>query len=162
MGDRATRLSVDSLRGILRGHRVTSIKIAKLDDILIDDPALDINQTARQLWNVIDALPIVDNIAKLVPCTKALHHLLPELVVPIDREYTRTFFGLYAPEFQGQFTGSQRSIFTDMFLAFARIARAARVNVFVGTGEPWRTSRSKVIDNAVVGFCLAEKLAKPS
>jgi hypothetical protein len=136
-------------------------EIARLDGITIDDPALDVQQTADHVWQVIDSFGIVENISKLVPCTKALHHLLPELIVPVDREYTQTFFGLHNPEFQGQY-GSQRPVFTNTFATFARIARAAEVNSYVGTGRPWRTSRSKVIDNALVGFCVAEGLSKAS
>jgi hypothetical protein len=129
---------------------------------MIDDPTLNVQQTARRVWELVDSLTIVDNIAKLVPCAKALHHLLPDLIAPVDREYTRTFFGLHTPEFQGQFTGSQQSVFMDIFVMFARIARSAEVNSYVGTGQPWRTSRSKVIDNALVGFCVAEGLSRPS
>jgi hypothetical protein len=136
-------------------------EIARLDGITIDDPALDVQQIADQVWQLIDSLGIVVNISKLVPSTKALHHLLPDLIVPVDREYTQTFFGLHNPEFQGQY-GSQRPVFTNTFATFARIARAAEVNSYVGMGQSWRTSRSKVIDNALVGFCVAEGLSKPS
>jgi hypothetical protein len=102
---------------------------------------------------------IVENISKLVPGTKALHHLLPDLIVPEDRAYTQRFFGYHNPEFQGQY-GSQKPVFVNTFVTFARIARAVDVASYVGTGQPWRTSRGKVIDNAIVGFCVAEKVPK--
>ncbi len=88
--------------------------------------------------------------------TKALHHLLPELVVPMDRVYTRTFFRWYMPQFQSD----QRRVFEDAFGHFAAIARATDPERLVGPG--WRTSRTKILDNAVVGFCLAEALRRPS
>jgi hypothetical protein len=65
--------------------------IAKLDGVAINDRSLDVDAIAAQLWAVLGTMNIVDNKAPLVPCTKALHHLLPDLVVPMDREYTRTF-----------------------------------------------------------------------
>ena len=159
IGQRASVLISNKEFAKVLASRVS--EIAKLDGITIDDPALDVPQTADQVWQVIKSLGIVQNISKLVPCTKALHHLLPDLVVPVDREYTQTFFGLHNPEFQGQY-GSQRPVFTNTFATFVRIARAAKVSSYVGTAQPWRTSRSKVIDNALVGFCVAEGLSKSS
>jgi hypothetical protein len=52
--------------------------IAKLEDAMIDNPVLDVQRTGDELWGLIDSLAIVDNISKIVPCTKALHHLLPD------------------------------------------------------------------------------------
>lgn len=141
-------------------------EIAKPDDITIDNPALDAQQTPDQVWALIDSLAIVDNKSKIVACSKALHHLLPDLVVPIDQVFTRTFFGLHVPEFYGK-NQPQQSVFTQMFLTFVRIAQTAAVNSYVvnssvDTEQPWRTSRSKVIDNAIVGFCVAKGLPTPS
>lgn len=134
-------------------------EISGLDGIEIDDPSLDVRDIAEKAWRVIGSMGIVSNISKLVPGTKALHHLLPELIVPMDRQYTQTFFGFHNPEYQGQ-GASQRPVFVKAFEAFARIARAADASSYVGTGQPWRTSRSKVVDNALIGFCVAEGLPK--
>jgi len=137
--------------------------IAKLDGVAIDDSLLDVDAVAAQLWAIIRTLHIVDNKAPLVPCSKALHHLLPDLVVPTDRAYTRTFFGLHAPEFQGHGRpGGQRSVFTKIFCELVRIARATNPQSYVSAAMPWRTSRTKVLDNALVGFCMAEGLQRPS
>jgi hypothetical protein len=134
-------------------------EFSNFDRFAIDDPTLDIDRTAEEVWLLIDSLKIVENISKLVPSTKALHHLLPDLVAPVDREYTQTFFGLHNPEFQGQY-GSQKPVFIQTFTTFSLIAREVTLGRYVGTGEPWRTSKSKVIDNALVGFCKAERLSK--
>jgi hypothetical protein len=50
------------------------------------------NDIIEELWQLIDNLGIVENEAKLVSGSKALHHLLPDLVVPMDRAYTQKFF----------------------------------------------------------------------
>jgi hypothetical protein len=47
------------------------------------------------------------------------------------------------------------------FERFVRIARATNPERLV-TGTGWRTSKTKVIDNALVGFCIDENLAAPS
>jgi hypothetical protein len=123
-------------------------QIANLDGLRIDDPQLDLQRLSDDLWQLMDSLEIVQNITKLVACSKALHHILPELVVPIDREYTRKFFGWHGPEFQY----SQKKF---LFLAienFATIARATNPEQFVG--KKWNTSQTKVIDNAIVGYMM--------
>jgi hypothetical protein len=48
----------------------------------IDDPALDIPAVREHLWHVIGNLGIVRNRALIVPGTKALHHVLPDLCRP--------------------------------------------------------------------------------
>lgn len=112
----------------------------------IDDPHLDATKAAASLWRLIDGLEIVDNQAKLVSSSKALHHLLPDLVPPIDRMYTQEFFLFHPPEFQY----GQQQVFAEIWDGFVRIARTVDPASYVGDG--WRTSRSKVIDNAIVAY----------
>lgn len=127
-------------------------ELRRLEALLIDDPELDVSTTANALWALIDTLGIVNNNARLVSCTKTLHHLLPNLVVPMDRRFTQTFFGWHNPEFQYQ----QRRVFHEAFRQFVVIARSVPLGRYVGSG--WHTSRTKVLDNALVGYCLAEGL----
>jgi hypothetical protein len=109
--------------------------------------------TADRLWSLVSSLGIVQNSAKIVAGTKALHHILPDLVVPMDRAWTGAFFQFHLPEWQDP--ASQRRIFGLAYAQFAEIARRASPQQYV-TGLGWRTSRAKVIDNAVIGFCKAE------
>lgn len=125
--------------------------ITSLEAYRLDDSSLE-RTTTDKLWNLINSLTIVENKAKLVPCTKALHHLLPELFVPIDRAFTRLFFGWHVPEFQNQ----QKKFFYNAHEQFAMIAQGANPAQFIGSG--WRTSLTKNIDNALVGFCRVEQL----
>jgi hypothetical protein len=123
-------------------------QIAKLDGLRIDDPKLDLQGLSNDLWQLMDSLEIVQNLAKLVSSSKTLHHILPDLVVPIDRAYTRKFFGRHMPEFQN----GQRKF---LFLAienFSIIARATNPEQFVG--KKWNTCQTKVIDNAIVGYMM--------
>ncbi len=107
----------------------------------------------RMLWELIERVDVIDNVARVVALTKTLHHLLPDLVPPIDRAYTGTFFGWHVPEFQN----SQRRIFDVAWDAFCQIGRSVDLDRHVGTA-PWNTSPAKVVDNAIVGYCLAEGL----
>ena len=121
-------------------------EIVKLEELQIDDKDLGIQSTSERLWRLFDSLSIVENKAKLVAGSKTLHHLLPDLVSPMDRVYTRFFFGWDETQYQN----SQSSCFTTIFKYYSRIAKAVDLGQYVGEG--WHTSRSKVIDNAVIGF----------
>jgi hypothetical protein len=108
---------------------------------------------ADRLWSLISTLGVVENAAKVVAGTKTLHHLLPDLVVPMDRAWTGTFFQFHLPEWQDP--GSQRRILRIAYTQFAEVGRRAHPGQHV-TGQGWRTSPSKIIDNALIGFCKAE------
>ena len=119
--------------------------IAALEGLTLDQAGLRLPQVTAGIWDLVEHLSIVENKAKLVAGTKTLHHLLPELVVPIDRQYTQAFFGWHGPEFQ-----YEQHAFLELALkTFAQVARKASPQQYVGHG--WNTSRTKVIDNAIVG-----------
>jgi len=120
--------------------------IEELDGLTIDQPTLDVAAVGSSLARLVQSLDIVGNKTRIVPGSKALHHLLPELVVPIDREYTQRFFDWANPTLQN----SPERCFKEAFDAFVRIARTANPAQYVGEG--WYTSRTKVIDNAIVGL----------
>lgn len=120
--------------------------IEELDGLAIDQPALDVSAVGNTLARLAQSLDIVGNKARIVPGSKALHHLLPELVVPIDRAYTQQFFEWANPTLQN----FPERCFKEAFNAFARIGREANPAQYVGEG--WYTSRTKVIDNAIVGL----------
>ncbi len=140
-----------NFKAALRRQRAA---LERLDGRMIDDASLDVGGTTRVVWELILNLQIVDNKAPLVAGSKALHHLLPDLVVPIDREYTRRFFGWWATRFQNQ----QESCFVTAFGQIASVARAVDPQSFVGAG--WRSSRTKVLDNAIVAFCRLEHVPR--
>ncbi len=117
-----------------------------LDGLLIDALGLGFDAVRVQLWDLVEHVEIVTNQARIVALSKAIHHLLPDLLPPIDRMYTQEFFGIHSPQFQYQ----QERAFRQIWEQFVAIARAVDPAQYVGPG--WRTSRSKVIDNAVVAF----------
>jgi hypothetical protein len=121
--------------------------IAALKDAQIDDPCLDIPAVARQAWQVIESLGIARNKSLIVFGTKALHHLLPDLMPPMDRAWTGAFFlwSAAAPQ------TAQAATFARTFTGLAQVASTVRPAQLTGTG--WRTSTSKILDNAIIGYC---------
>jgi hypothetical protein len=155
IGGRSSVLVDDVAFGTaLRKHRD---EIIALEERRIDDAGGDTGVLGARLWCLISSLEVVENDAKLVSSTKVLHHLLPDLFVPMDRQFTRSFFCWHVPEFQYK----QESIFLHAFERFVWIARATDPKQYV-TGKKWRTSRTKIIDNALVGFCINENVPQPS
>lgn len=145
IGSRGSRLVPEpAFRTALEQH---ADDIEALAHTTIDDPALPVDATVDALWRLIAALPIVDNKAKIVACTKTLHHLLPDLVVPMDGRWTRAFFEWP----QVYLINRQQKTFAEAYRRFVEIARATAPASYVGDG--WRTSRTKVLDNAVIGYC---------
>lgn len=154
IGIRASKLV--SFETFVAALRAKSSEIIGLEDKAIDDPQMNVNEMGQQVWRLIDTLGIVDNNARIVAGSKALHHVLPELVVPMDRAYTQKFFCWQSPKFQYE----QRSCFEQAFAAFAEIARKTKPSQYVGSG--WHSSRTKVIDNALIGLLSDQKPDTPA
>ena len=148
IGRRSSRLiDRDTFGKILRDWED---ELVLVEEVRIDDA--DTHQ-AEHLWHLVEGMGLVENQARIVALTKTLHHLLPDLVVPIDRAYTGTFLGRNPAEFQS----SQREIFLEAFGAFSSLARSVDLAAHLGG---WNSSITKVIDNAVVGYCVGEDLLK--
>jgi hypothetical protein len=103
---------------------------------------------ATLAWDVIAHIKVSTSRTQIVAGSKFLHHVLPDLVSPIDRQYTFNFF-------TGQkMVPSDRTAFQDWFPRLADIGRRCRTPIhdaitrkgFMATGE------AKVIDNAIMGF----------
>ena len=144
IGTRASRL-VPFAR-FMSELRRWSVAFIELDGLLIDAPHLDAVGVGEKLWGLVERVEIVENQARIVALSKTIHHLVPDLLPPIDRMYTQEFFGFHSAEFQYK----QELVFNEIWEHFVTIARAVEPAGYVGAG--WRTSRSKVIDNAIVAF----------
>ncbi len=156
IGRRASRLvPEDEFAAALR-TAVPSLE--ELESLTIDGANLP-DDIADRLWLLVSSLGVVENRAKLVAGAKTLHHLLPALVVPMDREYTGRFFQLHLPEWQDP--ASQRRIFGIVYNQFVNVARRVQPQQYV-TSQGWRTSRTKILDNAIIGFCKVELAGLPT
>jgi len=131
----------------LRSHEE---RFGALAETTISDSDLLDRGIGARVWELIERLDIIENEARLVALTKTLHHILPRLVVPIDRAYTGRFFGWSPVVMQTR----QHQRFTEMFAVFNRLAQAVDLDSEVGDG--WRMSPAKLIDNAIVAYCMTE------
>ncbi len=148
MGPGNTRLL--DLEHIAASFAEVQQAVARLDRLAIMDlDAADVPGIAEQIWAVLARLRVGIGETKLVANTKALHHVLPDLVPPVDREYTLRFF--YG---QKGLARGDEATFLEIYPRFARMARAQRGNIqrLVAAGEYMNTSQSKVLDNVIVGW----------
>lgn len=111
----------------------------------------DVADVTNRTWDVIDRVEVGRQKAELVVNSKALHHVLPDLVPPIDRAYVLRFF--YN---RGTLTSPEERTFKEIYPFFHRVARAAAPRLPNLLGKHTHTSETKIIDNAIVGFALAE------
>jgi hypothetical protein len=153
IGKRASRLvSLPEFHRLLRNVAPELAPLEHLTLETIDDGLLAV---IDRLDRLISTLGIVDNRSLIVPGTKTLHHLLPDLVPPMDRAWTGVFFGWSSLDPQQY----QSVIFVEAFTGFAEVARATQPSRLMGDG--WRTSGSKVLDNALIGYCLSVGIGSP-
>jgi hypothetical protein len=143
MNARAARLK--PFLSFVAALQAKASEITELDSIVIDQPDMDVPWVAQRLGQLVKTLAVADNKATVVAGTKALHHLLPDLVVPMDRRFTQTFFGWD----NGRFQHLPEECLAEALRCFAQVAQAVHPAQYVGGG--WYTSRTKIIDNAVVG-----------
>ncbi|MGH3244738.1 MAG: DUF7669 domain-containing protein [Trebonia sp.] len=102
IGRRASRLvPLEEFRQRMRDQ---AGPIAALEGTRIDDAAMDVPAVCERIWRIIEDLGIVENRSLIVPGTKALHHVLPGLVPPMDRAWTGAFFlwSAAAPQYAHQ------------------------------------------------------------
>jgi hypothetical protein len=100
---------------------------------------------------VLDAMLISGSKSHLVANTKTLHHILPDLIPPVDRAYTLAFFCINT-ELPSCKPAS--AIWQFLFPAFVDAAAqlSTRLTQLVDLHEEnWYTSPTKVLDNAIIG-----------
>lgn len=155
MGPGNTKLR--DFEDIAKSLREHSAAIDSLDGLALSrltERQLDV--VALQVWQLLGALNISIAEAKLVANSKALHHILPALVPPIDRTYTFNFF--YD---RTALCITEQSAFREMFARFHQIAvrNSGIIQGIVGSG--WHTSETKVLDNAIVGYAIGALGVQP-
>jgi len=109
----------------------------------------EIRPLVHRLWGVLNALSVSIADAKIVANSKVLHHILPDLIPPIDRTYTFNFF--YN---RNMLSIREEDAFFEMLLRFHGIASEQKDLLSAHVGPGWNSSRTKVLDNALVGYVV--------
>jgi hypothetical protein len=98
------------------------------------------------LENVFLNLKVMESKRRLVGVSKALHFLLPNLVMPIDNKYTMNFFSISTD------VNRELTTFKNIFVETFNITKGLYLTQDDVDGKKWNTSVPKLIDNAIIGF----------
>ena len=109
----------------------------------------------QEAWRIIAALKVSMSETQIVAGSKTLHHVLPDLIPPIDRQYTFRFF-----TGQKAINSGDHRAFLEWFPYLAEIGRRCHRSIDAAiTRDGMATGKSKVIDNAIIGFMRARDTA---
>jgi len=136
------------VRGI-RSNREQIVNLSTYSLVSLSEQDKDfIMRVILNIWQVIPALGVAQGKSQLVAGSKTLHHLLPDLVPPIDRHYTLKFF------FNRTNITNAKSDFAEVFINYLYIFEAAEeiIKKIVGGANPLNSSVTKVIDNAIIAY----------
>jgi len=155
MGPGNTRLrDLRKIRNSFREQAERLQQLASLNITTVEDA--DAPAVVEKVWSILSSLRVSVAAAQIVANSKALHHVLPALVVPMDRNYTFEFF--YS---RNNLCIEERDAFTEMFTRLLCVAAARRDVIPRLLDDNWNSSEAKVVDNAVVGYLIRKEGAPP-
>jgi len=152
MNQRGARLNeFEIVKESIRQHEPYLIDLYKnkLDSInsLEDKNAQNI---IRDLEFVFCHMEIMKSKRRIVGVSKAMHFLLPDLVIPIDSTYTMPYF--YGTNKYNEKAEKEFQTFLDIFTKTHGITKSLKLTNSDVKGGGWNTSIPKLIDNAIIGF----------
>ena len=108
-----------------------------------------------QLSALFRGLNVMASGSQLVGVSKTLHFLLPDLIMPVDRENVLEF--LYGSRYVPVSIDTQFSRFTEVLNRYTDFAQRLSLTLGNGGGNWWNTSVPKRIDNAIAGLLFGVK-----
>jgi len=108
-------------------------------DLLSDNEFREVKRVCEKIYS---NMHVMESSGKLVSNSKTMHFIVPDLVMPMDRQNTlKFFFGN---------TGESKSRFLTVFERSHQIAKDIDLEQFLD--EEWNLSKPKVIDNAIISY----------
>ena len=152
MGDKGAKMvEYNEFKESIRSSKRTLFDLAKFKLEMIPEEHVD--QVRQNLKEVYNSLRVTEGEARLVGNSKTLHHLLPDLVTPVDRQHILRFF------YNSTNIGHQdEEIFLKLFDQFRRIAQSLKREELKFEG--FNTSIPKIIDNTIIGYAMMKLLKK--
>lgn len=158
----AQRAKVTEYAQLVSSLRATAPSLRELWPLSISGLEPDcVAEVSEQAWQIVAAIKASTSETQIVAGSKVLHHLLPDLIPPIDRQYTFRFF-----TGQKAVPAGDRQAFLEWFPYLAEIGSRCRtpIEAAMRQGTPMSAGRAKVIDNAIIGFMITkdDRLAERS
>jgi hypothetical protein len=118
------------------------------------NPAMMTEEGWATLKEIFTGLKVMASRTLLVGNSKVMHHMLPNVVPPIDREYTLRYLcgnTMFANDPEKEWL-TMRSLISGFFIPVATDeAFVAKARQWIAAKPPWDTSVMKVIDNLLIG-----------
>lgn len=96
-------------------------------------------------------MKVMNSTCRIVGVSKALHFLLPDLIMPIDRNYTlRFYYG--KPQVTFSTIKSEINVFKRIFTDAFHLVQQLPLTQAVVDGQGWNQNVPKLIDNALIGY----------
>ena len=132
---------METLKGQMSS--IIELKDVKLVEISEDE----LGDVMDKLWKILSSLRVSATETQLIAGSKALHHLLPDLLPPIDRQHTLKFVYGYSPTY-----GSEKQWFEKAYRCLWKIGTRKKDTIPRWVGKGFHTSETKVVDNAVIAY----------
>lgn len=155
MGPGGAKLrDLDEIRASILAHTAEIESLASLGITRLERGEARV--VAHSLWDLVESLKVSASSARIVANSKTLHHLLPDLVPPIDRQYTfRFFYG------RSMLSVPEREAFLESYKQMCVVARKTAAIILARIDGRWNSSESKVVDNAIIGYMRRATVAGP-
>ena len=137
-----------------------SQSIAPLNDRIAEAQSFDFHEMDHIKWAVLkeifQGVKVMASGTTLVGNSKVMHHMLPNVIPPIDREYTLWFLHgntTIKNDLENEWLLMQQ-IISEFFIPVAsNRAFHSKARRWMGSSEdfPWDTSVFKIVDNLVIG-----------
>lgn len=154
MNKRAARMvPFDSFADSVRFWKRSLVRIDQYK--LHEDIESEFSAIYEVLEKVFCSLKVMESKRRIVGVSKALHFLLPDLIMPIDGKYTMDAF--YGYNKTSKTAKDEFRTFRDIFERTFEIASHLQLAPSDVDGVQWKTSVPKLIDNAVIGLLNCPK-----
>jgi hypothetical protein len=159
IGRRASRLvPLTEFRRTLVNH---ATQLRELELVTLELMTEGVQSISTSVAFLVSNLAVVENRARIVAGTKTLHHVLPNLVPPMDRAWTGAFFGWSVLDPQN----NQALIFREAFEAFSEIAhqsaRQCPDRLLQAQGHRRDVGVKESIDMGTLGRCSRRRASAP-
>ncbi|MBI4843066.1 MAG: hypothetical protein HY809_01915 [Nitrospirae bacterium] len=134
--------------------------IVSIQDMLSEAQKYDFREMNNQKWAILEqtfkSIKVMASGTSLVGNSKVMHHMLPNIVPPIDREYTLRFLRGNTNITNGLDSEwlLMRGIIENFFIPVASDKDfESKATGWIACGDDylWDTSIIKVVDNLVIG-----------
>jgi hypothetical protein len=135
-----------------------SASVEGLKDKILQAQTFTPAAMSERAWSVLKeiftGLTVMASKTLLVGNSKVMHHMRPNIVPPIDREYTLRYLcgnTMFANDPEKEWR-TMRDLISGFFIPVATDkAFAAKAEQWITQNRPWDTSVMKVIDNLLIG-----------